>query len=42
MLQGIDPWIYLTDVLTRLPEHPVNRVHELTPRAWRMAREASS
>lgn len=42
MLQGIDPWIYLTDVLTRLPEHPVNRVHELTPRAWRMARDASS
>lgn len=39
MLQGIDPWPYLADVLTRLPDHPVNRVHELTPRAWRLARE---
>jgi transposase len=42
MLQGIDPWAYLTDVLTRLPDHPVNKVHELTPRAWRLAREGAS
>lgn len=39
MLQGIDPWAYLADVLTRLGEHPVNRVHELTPLAWRLANE---
>ena len=41
MLQGLDPWAYLTDVLTRLPDHPVNRVHELTPLAWRRAREGA-
>ena len=41
MLQGIDPWVYLADVLTRLPDHPVNRVHELTPLAWRLAREGA-
>lgn len=41
MLQGIDPWTYLADVLTRLGDHPVNRVHELTPLAWRLAREGA-
>lgn len=42
MLQGIDPWVYLADVLSRLGDHPVNRVHELTPLAWRLAREGAS
>lgn len=42
MLQGIDPWVYLADVLTRLPDHPANRVHELTPLAWRLAREGAT
>lgn len=42
MLQGVEPWSYLADVLTRLPDHPVNRVHELTPRAWRLAREGGA
>ena len=35
MLQGIDPHEYLVDVLGRILDHPVNRVGELTPRAWR-------
>jgi transposase len=39
-LQGIDPWAYLVDVLDRLSDHPANRVHELTPMAWRIARDA--
>lgn len=39
MLQGIDPWLYLRDVLDRLPFHMVNRIDELTPRNWRLARE---
>ncbi len=39
MVQGIDPHAYLVDVLGRLPDHPVNRVRELTPRNWRIARE---
>lgn len=42
MLQGVEPWAYLADVLTRLGDHPVNRVHELTPRAWRIAREGAT
>lgn len=42
ILQGIDPLTYLTDVLARLPDHPSNRVHELTPLGWRLAREAMS
>jgi transposase len=35
ILQGIDPHVYLVDVLGRLLDHPVNRVGELTPRVWR-------
>ena len=38
-MQGIDPWAYLADVLSRIREHPVNRIDELTPRGWRLARE---
>ena len=34
-LQGIDPHTHLVDVLGRVMDHPANRVHELTPRAWR-------
>ena len=42
MLQGIDPWAYTADVLSRLGDHPVNKVHELTPLAWRLARECAA
>jgi hypothetical protein len=31
----IDPLAYLGDIICRLPSHPVDRVSELTPRAWR-------
>lgn len=40
MMQGIDPWAYLCDVLNRLPDHPASRLDELTPLGWRLAREA--
>ena len=39
---GIDPWSYLSDVLTRLPSHPSDRVAELLPDAWAKARRSSS
>ena len=38
-MQGIDPWVYLADVLSRINDHPVSRIAELTPRGWRLARE---
>jgi transposase len=34
-LQGVDPFAYLRDVLTRIPTHPKDRMHELTPREWK-------
>jgi transposase len=34
-LQGIDPYIYLVDVLQRLDTHPAFDVHLLTPRLWK-------
>lgn len=39
VLQGIDPWEYLVDVLDRLPDCSQRRVAELTPLQWRRARE---
>lgn len=33
-LHGVDPWVYLVDVLGRINDHPVNRVGELVPAVW--------
>jgi len=35
-LQGVDGYDYLVDVLQRIGQHPASRVHELTPREWKM------
>ncbi len=34
-MQGVDPRIWLTDVLLRIDSHPASRVDELTPRRWK-------
>jgi transposase len=34
-LQGVDPYIYLVDVLQRIDTHPAFEVHLLTPRLWK-------
>ena len=33
-LCGVDPFAYFRDILTRLPHHPADRIHELVPRHW--------
>ena len=33
-LTGVDPFAYLRDILTRIQNHPPNRIHELIPREW--------
>ena len=34
-LQGVNPYIYLVDVLQRIDRHPAKRAVELTPRVWK-------
>lgn len=34
-LHGHNPLEYLTDVLQRLPSHPINRIKELLPQNWK-------
>jgi len=33
-LHGHDPWVYLSDVLRRLPTHLNSRIGELLPHRW--------
>ena len=35
-LHGHDPWVYLKDVLERLPLHPSHRIDELLPHRWQI------
>lgn len=34
-LQGVDPYVYLVDILQRIDTHPAFNVHLLTPRLWK-------
>ena len=36
---GVNPREWLTDVLTRLPNHPINRLRELLPDQWAAAQD---
>lgn len=37
-LNDINPMDYFTDILVRVADHPQKRIHELTPRAWKMSK----
>lgn len=34
-INNVNPQDWMTDVLTRIPAHPVNKLHELLPHKWR-------
>ena len=33
-LNGHDPYVYLKDILTRLPTHPNSKIEALLPHNW--------
>jgi transposase len=37
---GVDPFVYLRDVIARVSTHPMSRIAELTPRQWPQRRQA--
>jgi transposase len=37
-LNDVDPHAWLTDILTRLQDHPAKRIDELLPWNWKRAR----
>jgi transposase len=39
---GVEPWAYLTDVLTRLPATPLESLSDLLPDCWQAARTAAA
>jgi len=41
-LNDIDPHAWLADVLARLPDHPVRRIHELLPWNWKAPDHAAA
>ncbi len=34
-MQGVNPYLWLKDVLTRISIHPINKVKELLPHHWK-------
>jgi hypothetical protein len=40
-MNGLDPQAYLADVLDRINDHKINRLHELLPWNWAPMSEAT-
>ncbi|HEX3642474.1 MAG TPA: IS66 family transposase, partial [Ktedonobacteraceae bacterium] len=38
----IDPYEWLKDVYTRIPNHPINRIRELLPTAWKQQKQTAT
>jgi transposase len=38
---GVDPFEYLRDILTRLPDHLITRLDELLPDRWKAAKDSA-
>lgn len=41
-LNGVEPEAWLTDVIARIGDHPIDRIDELLPWQWQMARHVQT
>jgi transposase len=41
-MNGVDPWEWLNDVITRINNYPINKIHELLPHNWKALKENQS
>jgi hypothetical protein len=41
-LNDIEPFEYLSDVLTRIADYPVNKIRDLTPTSWKALKNAKA
>ena len=39
LLHEVNPQVWLTDVLKKIPEYSAKRVHELLPHRWKLAQQ---
>ena len=38
-MNEVEPLEWMTDIMQRLPEHPINRIEELLPHIWKKKKE---
>lgn len=41
-MNDLDPEVWLTDVISRIADHPINRINDFLPWNWRLHQQQAS